>query len=922
MNGKRLQLEVHRFWRKQNDLRRMILLGMLFYFLCAEIPVFAEDSVVLQLKWRHQFQFAGYYAALEKGYYEDAGLSVDIREAVPGIDPFQEVVSGKAQYGVGNCDILTYFNGQETPVVLANVFQHSPLMLITLEGKYPKSIHTVAQGTLMLEPGSSELIFYMRQEGIEPNNLKSVSHGFTVDDLIQGRVDAMSAYVTTEPYYLEKLRVPYQMLSPQQAGIDFYGDNLFTTTREVRDHPERVKAFRDASLKGWEYAMNHQSEIVDLILRDYDPDLDRSALMFEAERMYELIQPNLIEIGYTNPQRWKQIISIYQENGVIVGAEAFPKLLYQEKSGLGSSQLLQMVAAAFVVVSGLIIGFIIVFRINRTLRQNARRALQAELELRTIMENIDQAIAMVDADGCLAAYNKKYVAFSGYDETYLSKKPPFIEIVGQWGEDNGITVDVQDLNREILTAGKPANLELKHHGRIFEMQHRPMSHGGYVRTYSDITELWTLNDLLRKSEQKFRDLLMDLPSAITVTSEADGTLVYMNQAALEITGTDEKSAVGTNAADFWEHPEDRQAFVSLVKKNGMVTSFMTRMLRKGKPAFWVSISSKRTLFEGKPALFSIFMDMDERKRMDEELLATERRFRDLLAIAPVAIIIARLDNEEILFLNDQARRLIRYEGELSSEITMDRLIDTQFREQRLSLMNDVSRTLEEEVEIKLGDGERRWVATSVAVTEFEGEMVTISALTDISQSKLHASELLNSQYQLEEANGELKRLNEALETMASTDILTQAWNRREFERTVRIEMSRSQRYEQSLCLLMFDIDHFKEVNDRYGHLAGDVVLTELSSLVKSHLRVTDSLTRWGGEEFVVLAPNITLHEALDLAEKLRELVADFLFPEVGPITISVGVAQFKPGQTLDAWIGMADQAMYRAKQSGRNRVSQ
>lgn len=133
-------------------------------------------------------------------------------------------------------------------------------------------------------------------------------------------------------------------------------------------------------------------------------------------------------------------------------------------------------------------------------------------------------------------------------------------------------------------------------------------------------------------------------------------------------------------------------------------------------------------------------------------------------------------------------------------------------------------------------------------------------------------------------------------------------------------MDRLKRYDHPLCLMVFDIDFFKKINDCYGHNAGDQVLIELAAQIRASLRTSDSLTRWGGEEFVVLCPNTTLSTASLLAERLRNKIAGASFTEVEHVTVSVGVAECVSGESWEQWFKRADEALYRAKSGGRNQV--
>jgi diguanylate cyclase len=165
-----------------------------------------------------------------------------------------------------------------------------------------------------------------------------------------------------------------------------------------------------------------------------------------------------------------------------------------------------------------------------------------------------------------------------------------------------------------------------------------------------------------------------------------------------------------------------------------------------------------------------------------------------------------------------------------------------------------------------------------------------------------------------------KSLEAALEKMATTDSLTGTLNRSKFQETALTELQRAVRYSHPLSLLMFDIDHFKKVNDTFGHLAGDEVLRKISSIVSRNLRGTDSLARWGGEEFVVIAPETDIVDAGILAERIRKEVADETFEGPRQVTVSFGIAAYREKETLDDIIRRADEALYRAKAAGRNRV--
>jgi len=167
---------------------------------------------------------------------------------------------------------------------------------------------------------------------------------------------------------------------------------------------------------------------------------------------------------------------------------------------------------------------------------------------------------------------------------------------------------------------------------------------------------------------------------------------------------------------------------------------------------------------------------------------------------------------------------------------------------------------------------------------------------------------------------ELERYVKKIEQLSITDSLTKIYNRSKFESSLDYEIERSRRYGTPLSLIIFDIDHFKSINDTYGHLIGDSVLMEIANLIKNNIRSTDIFARWGGEEFVILAPNINKEQAKMLAEKIRKLIAHHRFKYVDHVTVSLGVTEFMPTDTKESFIKRADEALYLAKRKGRNRV--
>ncbi|MES2015770.1 MAG: ABC transporter substrate-binding protein [Pseudomonadota bacterium] len=302
----------------------------------------ALENVTLQLKWEHQFQFAGLYAAQEKGYFRDAGLDVTLREAVRGTEPAQAVLAGLATYGIADSGLLRNRSSGQPLVVLASIFQHSPSVLLVRRDPsgHPRLKDS---GTVMLQGNSLELQVMLHQSGNAAAGLRRVPHTYDPEDLLSGKVDAMSAYITDVPFLLKRRDVPFDILSPQSVGVDFYGDVLFTTEAELREHPARAAALRAATLRGWTYAMDHQEEIIDLIRARYPQRLSREHLLYEARQMQPLLDIHVIEAGYSNPERWRAIAAAYIDAGILPRDFVLDGFLY--KPATPDRQLLSVTLA-------------------------------------------------------------------------------------------------------------------------------------------------------------------------------------------------------------------------------------------------------------------------------------------------------------------------------------------------------------------------------------------------------------------------------------------------------------------------------------------------------------------------------------------------------------------------------------------------
>ncbi|WP_269541888.1 ABC transporter substrate-binding protein [Cerasicoccus fimbriatus] len=339
------------------------------------------EKVTVQLKWLHQFQFAGFYTALEKGYYRDVGLDVELIEGGSHVDPEDVVLQGRADFGIGTPEVLLAFAEGKPVVVLGVIFQHSPYMILTTKESGLGDVSDLVGKRVMIEPQASEIYAYLKRERVPADSLKYLQHTSGVEELISGEVDAMSAYSTTEPYFLKEAGIDYFYFSPRSGGVDFYGDCLFTTKSMIEERPKLVERFYAATLKGWQDAMANPEEAVDLILEKWPTKSSREALLFEAQGMADLMHPELIPIGYMYEGRWEHIRDTFIELGMLRDAISLDGFLYRKNLKPDLTWYYISSGAAVLLA---VIAFCVLFplwRLNRRLRNEVKEHERTSLQL-------------------------------------------------------------------------------------------------------------------------------------------------------------------------------------------------------------------------------------------------------------------------------------------------------------------------------------------------------------------------------------------------------------------------------------------------------------------------------------------------------------------------------------------------------------
>ncbi len=387
----------------------------------------------MQLKWLHQFQFAGYYAAQARGFYRDEGLDVTIKPGGGGVSQLTEVLAERAQFAVGDADLLVARIEGQPIVAMAALFQHSPYVILSRKDSGIRSPHDLVGKKVMLAGGQGEIQLraMLQSEGIAPGLVTVLPQTWNLDDLIDGRVDAMSAYATVEPGQLAQRGVAPFIMRSADFGVDFYGDILFTSEEEVERQPMRTEAFLRASLKGWVYALEHRAEIADLILAlpgARERGLTRESLLMEADAMRPFILPDVVDVGHVSKARFESIARILAAQRLVPANYSLDGWVYERDVKVEERlwRLIAWIGGVFVLVVVLVLVWNrqIQRRVHaktRELRDEVRSRIRVEQELKLSQELVQllfgtaaSGLVMNTPGGYLLMANPAYCTMLGY----------------------------------------------------------------------------------------------------------------------------------------------------------------------------------------------------------------------------------------------------------------------------------------------------------------------------------------------------------------------------------------------------------------------------------------------------------------------------------------------------------------------------
>jgi diguanylate cyclase (GGDEF)-like protein/PAS domain S-box-containing protein len=432
-----------------------------------------------------------------------------------------------------------------------------------------------------------------------------------------------------------------------------------------------------------------------------------------------------------------------------------------------------------------------------------------------------------------------------------------------------------------------------------------------VEISEDITGQVRLEEEGQKKSEFLNNILKNCPDGI-IGNDPEGNIFLFNEAAEKIFGYKAAEAIGKTRVSALYPPGGAREVKKYIYAEGFggrgrLNDFETKIVTSTGKLIPIRISCELLHEDGREiGTIGFFHDISERLVLQNHVAESEAKFRTLFETASDAILSVD-ENGLIMMANRAAKDVFEYPGQEIVGLDVRRLLGsgqdgTWEVLARYASRSESGKYVESSAESR--SGKKIPFHISISESTIGGKKFYTTILRDVSQ---------------------IKAYEEDLQILANTDSLTRLYNRRQLYPMMQKDLDRAVRKKFPFSVLMIDIDHFKKFNDMYGHAGGDLLLAGFADKIRSALRQMDSAFRFGGEEFVVLLPETTGQDAMVPAERFRQLVADSRFPmlpegKLVSVTVSVGIAAYRNGDTLDDVLRHADLAMYAAKNGGRNRV--
>jgi diguanylate cyclase (GGDEF)-like protein/PAS domain S-box-containing protein len=557
-----------------------------------------------------------------------------------------------------------------------------------------------------------------------------------------------------------------------------------------------------------------------------------------------------------------------------------------------------------------------------TAQKLAREELRASEErFRSMFNNHAAVMLLIDpASGAIISANPSAADFYGYPESHLVQMNIFeLNMLPPEETKREMEKARTEARNYFVFVHRLANGEI----RTVEVHSSPLHFENQTILFSiihDISERKALEKELKTERDYVTQIINIMGQGLTVTN-AEGRFEFVNPAYASLFGYQPSDLIGKSPADISLPKED--AVLSEQRKRrikGQVSTYESRLVRTDGSIADVLITGAPREIDGKYAgSIAVITDLTEQKQIENKLRESEDRFRSFLEEVKLISVQGYGLDGTTQYWNQASERLYGYSSqEAIGKNLLNLIIPPEMRADVRQAMQQMAETGEptppSDLLLMRKDGSRVMVFSSHAIVQIPGcEQELFCIDIDITERKA--------------AEEKIRLLNVELEQLAGTDGLTGIHNHRSLLQLAEREFDIAMRYQPPLAMMFFDIDHFKQINDVFGHALGDEALKLTIQTICANLRSADLIGRYGGDEFVILLPQTRMQDALPLAERIHASIAEMRLDTIkGPLTltISIGIAEsIHDGSQPDSVENLllrADQALYAAKQGGRDRT--
>lgn len=429
---------------------------------------------------------------------------------------------------------------------------------------------------------------------------------------------------------------------------------------------------------------------------------------------------------------------------------------------------------------------------------------------------------------------------------------------------------------------------------------------------------------LKLSEELFRTVAVTIPFSILFTKRRDNTIFYVNENAINLFRIDYESFIGYKAENLYENPKDRIEIINRFTNQGKLREQEMRFRKSNGEIFNGSITMVPAFYNGEEVILSCIADITEQKILYRNVAKSEEMMRKLLDSIPDLVLVSDTQGN-INYTSKSIHSILGYNP--IKDIIPDNVLKLIDDCQVENAVLNMKRILQEDIgpveyRYKRKDGSliNMDVNSTVLSDESKNPFGLVFVARDITERKKAEDILTRSKEEIEKINRKLISSYNLLKEKSIHDGLTGLYNHQYIIELLEIEIKKVNKTRDDLCLMMLDIDHFKNVNDSFGHQVGDMVLNKVAAIITENIRETDYAGRYGGEEFMVILPSLSLKKAILVAERIRLKIQNYTYPMEGlKVTISIGLTNFRKEDAVN-FISTADKLLYLAKENGRNRL--